>query len=38
MNFEILEKTSLYDAFSDLGKRIFLPDGVFYWADSVPMN
>ncbi len=32
MNFEILEKTPLYDAFSDIGKRIFLPDGVFYWA------
>ena len=32
MNFDILEKTPLYDAFSDLGKRIFLPDGIYYWS------
>ncbi|MBY9008075.1 MAG: aminotransferase class I/II-fold pyridoxal phosphate-dependent enzyme [Candidatus Lokiarchaeota archaeon] len=32
MNFEILEKTPLYDAFSDLGKRIFLPNGIIYWS------
>ncbi len=32
MNFEILPKTPLYSAFSDIGKRIFLPDGIFYWS------
>ncbi|MBN1214330.1 MAG: aminotransferase class I/II-fold pyridoxal phosphate-dependent enzyme [Candidatus Lokiarchaeota archaeon] len=32
MNFDILKKTPLYDVFSDLGKRIFLPDGIFYWS------
>ncbi|MBY8983296.1 MAG: aminotransferase class I/II-fold pyridoxal phosphate-dependent enzyme [Candidatus Lokiarchaeota archaeon] len=32
MNFDILEKTPLYDAFSELGKRIFLPDGIYYWS------
>ncbi|MFW9818647.1 MAG: aminotransferase class I/II-fold pyridoxal phosphate-dependent enzyme [Candidatus Thorarchaeota archaeon] len=32
MNFGIIQKTPLYDAFSDIGKRMFLPDGIFYWA------
>jgi aspartate/methionine/tyrosine aminotransferase len=32
MEFTLLEKTSLYPSFSDLGKRIFLPDGIFYWS------
>jgi len=33
MEFNILEKTPLYDTFSYLGKRIFLPDGIFYWSN-----
>ncbi|MEJ2294616.1 MAG: aminotransferase class I/II-fold pyridoxal phosphate-dependent enzyme [Candidatus Lokiarchaeota archaeon] len=32
MEFNILKKTSLYNAFSELGKRIYLPDGIFYWS------
>ncbi len=32
MEFTYLQKTPLYNAFSELGKRIFLPDGIFYWA------
>ncbi|MBN1801946.1 MAG: aminotransferase class I/II-fold pyridoxal phosphate-dependent enzyme [Candidatus Lokiarchaeota archaeon] len=32
MNFKILIKTPLWDAFSDLGRRIFLPEGIFYWS------
>jgi len=32
MEFKYIEKTPLYDALSDLGKRIFLPDGIFYWS------
>jgi aspartate/methionine/tyrosine aminotransferase len=32
MEFNILNKTPLYSAFSDLGKRIFLPQGIFYWS------
>ena len=32
MNFEIINKTPLYHALSDVGKRIFLPDGIFYWS------
>jgi aspartate/methionine/tyrosine aminotransferase len=32
MDFSIIQKTPLYKAFSDIGKRIFLPDGIFYWA------
>ncbi|MHA2088213.1 MAG: hypothetical protein ACW972_08045, partial [Promethearchaeota archaeon] len=32
MEFIYLQKTPLYDAFSELGKRIFLPDGIFYWS------
>ncbi|MFX0022501.1 MAG: aminotransferase class I/II-fold pyridoxal phosphate-dependent enzyme [Candidatus Hermodarchaeota archaeon] len=32
MDFSIIQKTPLYDTFSEMGKRIFLPDGIFYWA------
>ncbi|MHA1489493.1 MAG: aminotransferase class I/II-fold pyridoxal phosphate-dependent enzyme [Promethearchaeota archaeon] len=32
MEFKIIKKTPLYKAFSELGKRIFLPDGIFYWS------
>ena len=32
MDSKILEKTPLYSAFSELGKRISLPQGVFYWS------
>jgi len=33
MNFNIILKTPLYNAFSEIGKRIFLPEGIFYWAN-----
>ena len=32
MDFNYIEKTPLYNAFSEIGKRIFLPDGIFYWS------
>ncbi|MFX0144723.1 MAG: aminotransferase class I/II-fold pyridoxal phosphate-dependent enzyme [Candidatus Hodarchaeota archaeon] len=32
MKFSVIQKTPLYNAFSEIGKRIFLPDGIFYWA------
>ena len=32
MEFKYIKKTPLYNAFSKLGKRIFLPDGIFYWS------
>lgn len=32
MEFEIIKKTPLYKALSELGKCIYLPQGVFYWA------
>ncbi|MHA2283708.1 MAG: aminotransferase class I/II-fold pyridoxal phosphate-dependent enzyme [Promethearchaeota archaeon] len=32
MKFTYLQKTPLFNAFSELGKRIFLPDGIFYWS------
>ncbi len=32
MDFNYIEKTPLYGAFSEIGKRIFLPDGIFYWS------
>ena len=32
MEFVTIKKTPFYDAFSDLGKRIFLPEGIFYWS------
>ncbi|MFX1317037.1 MAG: aminotransferase class I/II-fold pyridoxal phosphate-dependent enzyme, partial [Promethearchaeota archaeon] len=33
MKFRYIQKTPLYKAFSDIGRRIFLPDGIFYWTD-----
>ena len=33
MKFNYIQKTPLYDAFSEIGKRIFLPDGIFYWSE-----
>ena len=32
MKFEIIQRTPLYGALSEVGKNIFLPDGIFYWA------
>ncbi|MFX1477732.1 MAG: aminotransferase class I/II-fold pyridoxal phosphate-dependent enzyme [Promethearchaeota archaeon] len=32
MKFTYIQKTPLYNAFSDIGKRIFLPEGIFYWS------
>jgi aspartate/methionine/tyrosine aminotransferase len=32
MNFKILKKTTLYKSFSELGKRIYFPEGIFYWS------
>ena len=32
MDFITLKKTPLYNGFSELGKRIFLPDGIFHWS------
>jgi len=32
MKFDIIQRTPLYNALSEVGKKIFLPDGVFYWA------
>jgi len=32
MEFKHIKKTPLYNAFSELGKRIFLPEGIFYWS------
>lgn len=32
MKFSHIQKTPLYNAFSDIGKRIFLPDGIFHWS------
>ena len=32
MSFNYFQKTPLYKAFSELGRRIFLPEGIFYWA------
>ncbi|MFW9772180.1 MAG: aminotransferase class I/II-fold pyridoxal phosphate-dependent enzyme [Promethearchaeota archaeon] len=32
MDFEILKRTPLYKMLSERGKRIFLPEGIFYWA------
>jgi aspartate/methionine/tyrosine aminotransferase len=33
MEFNILKKTSLYESFSEIGKRIFLPQGIFFWSE-----
>jgi len=32
MEFEIIKKIPLYNALSELGKRIYLPQGVFHWS------
>jgi len=32
MEFEIIKKNPLYNALSELGKRIYLPQGVFHWS------
>ena len=32
MEFNSLKKTPLYNAYSELGRRIFLPQGIFYWS------
>ncbi|MFX0075013.1 MAG: aminotransferase class I/II-fold pyridoxal phosphate-dependent enzyme [Candidatus Hermodarchaeota archaeon] len=32
MEFEVTKKTPLYKAFSEQGKRIYLPQGIFYWS------
>ncbi|MFX0000548.1 MAG: aminotransferase class I/II-fold pyridoxal phosphate-dependent enzyme [Candidatus Hodarchaeota archaeon] len=32
MKFDIIQKTPLYSVLSEVGKKIFLPDGIFYWA------
>ena len=33
MQFEIIKRTAIFSAFSNIGKRVFLPQGIFYWAD-----
>ena len=38
MEFDILNKTPLYSAFSELGKRIFLPEGIFFWSGRAFMR
>ena len=32
MEFEVIKKSPLYNALSEQGKRIYLPQGVFYWS------
>ncbi len=32
MEFEVTKKTPLYNTFSEQGKRIFLPQGIFHWS------
>ena len=32
MEFNTLKKTPLYNAYSELGRRLFLPQGIFYWS------
>ncbi|MCK4380903.1 MAG: aminotransferase class I/II-fold pyridoxal phosphate-dependent enzyme [Candidatus Lokiarchaeota archaeon] len=32
MKFNYIQKTPFYNTLSELGKRIFLPDGIFYWS------
>ena len=32
MEFNILKNSPLYNAFSELGKNIYLPEGIFYWS------
>ncbi|MCF2141435.1 MAG: aminotransferase class I/II-fold pyridoxal phosphate-dependent enzyme [Candidatus Lokiarchaeota archaeon] len=33
MNFPLLQQTPVFESFSDVGKRIFHPNGIFYWAN-----
>ena len=33
MQFEIIKRTPIFSAFSNIGKRVCLPQGIFYWAD-----
>ncbi|MFX1573146.1 MAG: aminotransferase class I/II-fold pyridoxal phosphate-dependent enzyme [Promethearchaeota archaeon] len=33
MKFNYIQKTPLYNTFSEIGKRIFLPEGIFYWSE-----
>jgi aspartate/methionine/tyrosine aminotransferase len=32
MESNYIQNTPLYNAFSEIGKRIFLPNGIFYWS------
>jgi len=32
MEFEVIKKSPLYNALSEQGKRIYLPQGVFHWS------
>ena len=32
MEFEVIKKTPLYNALSEQGKRIYLPQGIFHWS------
>ncbi len=32
MDFEIIKQTPIYRAFSEVGRDIFLPEGIFYWG------
>ncbi len=32
MELQIIKKTPLYNTLSKLGKRIFLPEGIYYWS------
>ncbi len=32
MEFEVTKKTPLYNALSEQGKRIYLPQGIFHWS------
>jgi aspartate/methionine/tyrosine aminotransferase len=32
VEFKYIQKTPLWAAFSKLGQRIFVPDGIFYWS------
>lgn len=33
MEFETIKNTPIYKAFSEVGKKIFLPRSIFYWAE-----
>ncbi len=32
MKFNYIQKTPFYNTLSEIGKRVFLPDGIFYWS------